>query len=227
MARLVSMSVLSYESGNIRLMSSRKICWSWKQVIQSIDEFFFATHHFHHSGDIVWNKICILPRIGFRVWRCYRKRIEGRLPLASFFSTHELCFTIKHLTIVHCPSHIIFMVTQFVKILRHLGNTPVVIGVFQCFGHTLILTIDGYVPFLLIEFKPQVIGLSTCLHCVKSGFHIKIGQTFSVRIDNDRNWMITDHGSCFVAGQFPDREEVTLFILYKKCSDQFSSNIRI
>ena len=95
----------------------------------------------------------------------------------------------------------------------HLGDTPVIIGIFHCFGGALVVVIvtDKTNIIELAQSKPVTLGIIR--HRLQGEFGIKIPDAFLVGIYYYRDGMIADHTECFLAAQLPHRQHTAMLVL--------------
>ncbi|MBA1340606.1 MAG: hypothetical protein C5S40_00510 [ANME-2 cluster archaeon] len=132
-AGLIAMGILTNQPGDITLVSPCHFHPGIEHFVKLFSEFHRTSQEIHHSANILWNEESILPRIGLGEHEVHFCRIERRNPSTIQTATHESCFCVKNIFIILCPLDIVLIVIFVSQIFCHDGNTPIVIGIFQCF----------------------------------------------------------------------------------------------
>ena len=131
MARFVAMRILTNQARDVRCLAYHSIR-SIEQVIQVCAKGFLATEQLNHAVHIVRHKETILPSGSFGKLMTDSSRIELFFPVAiQTLAVEETDISVEHVAIVQGTLHVFLMNIVLTHRLRHLGNGPVIVGIFQ------------------------------------------------------------------------------------------------
>ena len=193
-----------------------------KQRIQLFYKSLLASHQFYKSFHIVRNKPGPLPGGSFAIVIATVSggtRVEWGAPFAiRIQSAHETGRFVEIELIGFSETFILCFVFEVVHRFGKDGDTPVVVGIFQCFGYRFIFAVAGDVAdsvFIILRFghqmrQHQIGAFDACrviFGCPQTGFvcfvSIKIAVTFHIGIHDNGDRMISDHRSSVVGSQIP------------------------
>ena len=152
MRRFISVSILAEETRKIGLFAASEFVLSGKKLVELFGKLRISAVKLHQSRDIVRYKERILPGIPFGESKSHFVRREGLDKTAVLFWPHEARGGIEKILKISCACRVFLIVaavfgTEIRVIdlinrrqkffvargdhLCHLGDAPVVIGVFE------------------------------------------------------------------------------------------------
>ena len=194
--RLIAMRILADQSGNVGLVPSRGFVFSAEEFVEMSLVLFLAAHQFNVSRDVLRHVEAVLPSIGLGIVEVDFVRIKRAEPRVAKASSHKACRRVKVVFVRLRPLEIGFVHICFAHCLSHLGNGPVVVSVFQCFGNRFAFGFHRYKSVFHVAIESQVLPRGGMLHCLQGQLNVIIVNAFEIRVGDYGDSVIADHASC-------------------------------
>ncbi len=221
-AGFVAVGILPDEPGDVALLPSRKACGGSEHLIQLVDKAVRPAKQCHHPGNILWNKEGILPGVGFGKHEVHLRRVKGCGPHAIHPATDKSRRRVEKVLVVLRPLQIGIMVGILPQCVRHHGDAPVVVGIFQCLRHRFPFHPGRDIAIFPVVFKPVVVLHAALLHGLEGLFRIIIAEPLHIRICDNGHGMVADHAPGFVGCQLPYRQQPALVVNVEHGVDKVS-----
>ena len=210
------MCILPDESGDVGLLASGCFGRRGEEFVECFGKGIRPAHPIHEGAHVVGYGKAVLPCIGLCKVEVDLVGIKGFLPRGVGFTPEEPACGVKQVFPVLSALHECFVHRVVALHFGHLGDAPIVVGVFKGFGNTFALFISRYIPiFAVVVYAPfGLFGRGD--HGFQGQLAIVPADALSPGIGDDGHAVVTNHAVGFVASQLPHRQQTRLFVLVQK-----------
>ena len=111
-----------------------------------------ASHKLNQTVNILRDIQTVLPGIGLCIIKIDLIWVKRSKPLVSKATLHKPAVWVINVLVILSSADVILVIFLLAHGLSHLGNGPVVIGVFQCLGNRLAFQFHRYKTKFFIAF---------------------------------------------------------------------------
>ena len=163
-ARLVAVCVLADQPGDVGLVAAGRIRRGLEDRVEPFHETLLPAHRLDQAVDVVRHEEAVLPGVGLGEVVVDAVGIEGREPALVSARAHETALGVEQVAPALAAVPVLGRDLRLVHPLRHLRDTPVVVGVLERLRDRFALVVDADEALPLVGLEPEVIARGAVDH---------------------------------------------------------------
>ena len=202
--RFVAVSILTYQTRNVRLLVGCFACGGVDRVERS-HKLLSAAENLLHALHIVRNEEAILPSGGFGVGMTHLKWVERSLPIAvGAFAAEKAGRAVEHIHILLRTLHIFVVNIDATYGASKLSNAPVVVGIFEQARHRFAFAVLRDKSVFHIVIEPFGASVGSGNHSLEGVVGIEVANAFEISLGEHSHRVIANHAARFARRKRPD-----------------------
>ena len=206
-ARLVAVGVLPHQPRHVAHVELHFVRFEREEPVHFADERLAAAEKLDQAVHVVRHEEAVVPRCGLGIVAARSELFERRGPVAVGLTAAEKADrAVENIHIVERPPRVFPEHVVAAHSLRHAGDRPVVVGVFQRTGDRFALDIGGNIPLRRIIIRTFLIDVRRTDHRLQRLVGVIAANSLQIGVGDDRHGMVADHRARLARSQRPDRE---------------------